>query len=178
MISLIITGDKHSGKSTFSKILYSRIMEQGLASAGGIIQVPHHQKEEQTEWYLSNLRSGEERLLLTTKEREGWPHWKRFWINQGTFKWANEYFINPNYKHDFLIIDEIGPLELEGLGYHEALVELVRRDELECDVPIIIAVVRRELVDTVIERYSLETTLNFDTKEPWEEQFKELVRDE
>ncbi|HHU88333.1 MAG: nucleoside-triphosphatase [Sphaerochaetaceae bacterium] len=176
MLALIITGDKHSGKSSFTKILCSRILGLELGTPiCGLIQVPPLAGEEQKEWYLCDMVSGEERLLLTTIEREGWPQRGRFWINQATFEWANERLLDSIGKSVFLVIDEIGPLELEGGGYHEALSELRRIDEAEGDIPILIVVVRRELVDAVIERYSLEWTKMLDTSRPWEEEFGEFV---
>ncbi len=172
MITIGITGEKGSGKSTFTHALCSRIEEFGL-STGGIIQIPPLPDQNQEERFLSDQSTGEIRLLLTTEEIQGWPRRGRFSINEATFEWARERLLAQAEKCEFLVIDEIGPLELEGGGYHEALVELRKRGD---SIPIILAIMRRELVEKVLERYPLECTQILDVSKPWDEELEKVIR--
>ncbi|NLA92539.1 MAG: hypothetical protein GX842_03740 [Spirochaetales bacterium] len=175
MIAIVITGDKNSGKSTFTHTLCSRLDEFGI-STGGVIQIPPLPDQDQKEWFLSDQSTGEVRLLLTTEETQGWPRRGRFSINLDTFEWAKERLLASAEKYDFLVVDEIGPLELEGGGYHEALVELADRDEIDSSVGILLAIVRRELLEKVVERYNLEVSQIIDVNNPWEEELDKVVR--
>ncbi len=172
MIAIVITGEKGGGKSSFTHTLCSRIEEFGL-STGGVIQIPPLPDQKQKEWFLSDQSTGEIKLLLTTEEIQGWPRRGRFSINEATFEWARERLLAQAEKCEYLVIDEIGPLELEGGGYHEALVELLNRGEA---VPIILPVVRRELVERVLERYPIEAVQILDVSTPWEEELEKVIR--
>lgn len=172
MIAIVISGDKGGGKSSFTHTLCSRIEEFGL-STGGVIQIPPLPGQEQKEWFLSDQSTGEVKLLLTTEEIQGWPRRGRFSINEATFEWARERLLAQAETCEYLIIDEIGPLELEGGGYHEALVELLNRGDA---VPIVLPVVRRELVERVLERYPMEAIQILDVSNPWEEELEKVIR--
>ncbi len=57
-------------------------------------------------------------------------------------------------KVDYLIIDEIGPLELEGLGFEPLITEIVSmRENYPCRL---IFVVRENLLDAVVTKYQIQ----------------------
>jgi len=63
-----------------------------------------------------------------------------------------------NQKEGWLIIDEVGPLELEGEGFNNVLKELIKQDHHSK----IILVVRESLVSVVVEQYGIENYEDWD----------------
>ncbi len=59
---------------------------------------------------------------------------------------------NSNHAHGWLVIDEIGPLEIEGKGFDEILTELLAGDNFNMNL---ILVVRDNLLKEVINHYNL-----------------------
>src|SRR5688500_952260 len=111
----LVTGPVHSGKTT-------RLAEWCAArtDVGGVLQ-----PEVDSQGYFENIQT-KRRIPLdaqpTDKEKKVYTIGRfRFLIS--AFAWANDCLVeapeNPAMK--WLIIDEIGPLELQGLGLHAAL---------------------------------------------------------
>jgi nucleoside-triphosphatase THEP1 len=78
-------------------------------------------------------------------------------LNIGKYKFSISSFNDiTNYtlkslesKPDFVVLDEIGPLELKGLGFHELLKSLLSSDSN------LILVIRNTLLEDIIQHYKL-----------------------
>lgn len=78
-------------------------------------------------------------------------------LNIGKYKFSISSFNDiTNYtlkslesKPDFVVLDEIGPLELKGLGFHELLTTLLGLDSN------LILVIRNTLLEQIIQNYKL-----------------------
>lgn len=78
-------------------------------------------------------------------------------LNIGKYKFSISSFNDiTNYtlkslesKPDFVVLDEIGPLELKGLGFHELLTSLLSLDSN------LILVIRNTLLEQIIQNYKL-----------------------
>lgn len=135
----IITGERGEGKTTYVLSHFS--------STQGFVSI--HRGEE---YYLRNLESGAEALLLT-REPLFSSTWKGWYINQEAFEEANETLFS--YKEGVVLLDEVGMMEVEGMGFAPFLNEAINS---EIDLVI---TVRDKFIEKVRERFfpSLTPTL-------------------
>ena len=68
-------------------------------------------------------------------------------------QWLDEHLTDPNIH--YILMDEIGPLELVGQGWYQCLCNTL--DQLENKT--LILVVRRSLIDAVIQHYDLQDVI-------------------
>ncbi len=103
--------------------------------------------------YVQRIRSGEKRLLDATGneneaelERVG-----RHLFLKETFAWARQELQISAEQTEWLVVDEIGLLELQGKGLEPALSEVLQERTVS-----LVAVVRNQLVEQVKGRYGWE----------------------
>lgn len=109
---LIVTGEKGVGKSSFCMQLANTAQQHGLVVDGlvtlGVIENGYKKALE-----LVNLRTKEERFLATSQvERPGELTTENWQFDPLAFQWGNAILNHPPRGH-MLILDELGPLELE-----------------------------------------------------------------
>ena len=72
-----------------------------------------------------------------------------------SFEWAEKELLKAReFKPQWLIIDEIGPLELQGQGFDKVIKQLLILSELS--ETNFVLVVRENLIDDVISNYNLD----------------------
>jgi nucleoside-triphosphatase THEP1 len=147
---IIVTGPTNSGKTTLMSAYCSRLdFEEGLRLGGMICMVPLPGIEK-TEWILTDLFTGEAKLLMTLRAIKGWEKRGRFFIDPSVFSWANHSIVQAFEHTDCLVFDEIGPIEIEGNGLYSSFSQALR------EYPgIIIAAVRNTLLEQVAFTFSL-----------------------
>jgi len=144
---IIYSGEKGIGKSSYLKKSFGKHL-----GVEGILQ-PRMDGIK----YLENLSSGEYRQLELHNEfhSPGNVRIGDYIFSEAVFKWGRDtllncFLLNPS----FLIIDEIGPLELAGSGLEPALSKLlILLKESETKA---LLVVRPALIERVIDIYKLE----------------------
>jgi nucleoside-triphosphatase THEP1 len=123
---LIISGHRASGKTTFCKQIVKILRSNGLDIAG-LLSLPVIKQGEEIAKDAFDIRSGVRRNLgsvrlhcrATTEVQTG-----RWTFDTKTLDWCNTIF-QSSIPCDFLVIDEIGPLEFnQGQGFIEALTAL------------------------------------------------------
>ncbi len=133
----IITGERNEGKTTLLLSIASCTENaKGFASL-----------KTSSGYNLRNLENGEERLLMTSSplfpDRIG-----RWYYDVSVFSWAENVLIA--LDSGMIFLDEIGKLELQGLGFAKALSSL-----FEKSVEVTITV-RKEYLQAVIEAFRIE----------------------
>ncbi len=111
----IITGDKGGGKTTMMLFLSSL-----LSSPVGFVCL--HRAEG---YYMKNLESGEERLLMTHLPVFS-SVWREWYYDESLFDCVYETLKNVTAGNVFL--DECGRMEIEGMGYSRTLQALLKSD--------------------------------------------------
>jgi nucleoside-triphosphatase THEP1 len=89
----------------------------------------------------------------------------RFHFLKSAFNRANTYLINAlNFKNTkFIVVDEVGKLELKGEGLHDSVCQLISHHQFIRDSHLLL-VIRDSLLDSVIHYYNI-TQYNLITKE-------------
>lgn len=81
-------------------------------------------------------------------------HIGKFVLDKEAFIEISEEVLEQSYDPEFnyIIIDEIGKLELKDEGFHLLFENLTKRDDLKADI---IVIIRDTLLEEVIEKYKL-----------------------
>lgn len=140
----LLTGPVQTGKTT-------RLMQWlvNQPNAAGILAPVLDGKR-----YVQNIRSGETKLLEATGRtgEENVPV-GRFVFSEVVFAWArNELLTAINIQLDWLVIDEIGKLELTGKGLEPAVSQALQTVPAATNI---ILVIRDTLLSQAIHHYRL-----------------------
>ncbi|MDP3443182.1 MAG: nucleoside-triphosphatase, partial [Ignavibacteria bacterium] len=161
----IITGEVHEGKTTFVSKLAELLKNSGNRVSGFLSEaVIKNGKHEG--YVMHQLEDGKKIELTSIQAVESWLPFRRFWFNPIALKEGNELLMNALKKDfDCIIIDEIGPMELQGDGWSVSLDVLKDKKE-----GIQFWVVRKNIVPQLIEKWELENykIVNINTITPVE----------
>jgi len=146
----IITGEKHSGKTTFLLRKVQELRENGsevlgVVSRGTFVGGRRHS------FFVQDIETKEERLLMSSESVKNAEKIGRFYIQQSAFDWGTKLLqkaINSDCK--IIVLDEIGRSELEGKAWADSLSELINSDKE------LYLVVRKEWVADIIENYKID----------------------
>ncbi len=138
----IFSGDTGSGKTTLLNKWATN-----TTNIGGILSPEINGKR-----YFHNINSGEKRPLESS---DGNLKVGRFTFDEDAFLWATESLLEQFQSgYDWLIIDEIGPLELkQKKGFHLLIQQLQNKASSNTRL---LFIVRATLVDEFIHTYSIQ----------------------
>ncbi|MCX7682316.1 MAG: nucleoside-triphosphatase [Anaerolineae bacterium] len=151
MSLVILTGARGAGKTTVCYKTATLARAAGYTCAGVItLSRPDGARE------VLDVRTGQIRTLTTTPGSGPVVYLGRFCFDAHVLSWGNEVLANALPCH-LLIVDELGPLELElGYGWTQAFATL---REAALIPALSLLVVRPELVDKVRLLLPVDTTL-------------------
>lgn len=139
---ILFSGPIHSGKTTrLQKFIADK-------NCDGIIAPVKDGKR-----YIQRIKTGEIKSLETTSDDSiiiG-----KYKFSKEVFSWAKEQITKSfENKIDYLVIDEIGKLELKDEGYEPELSKVINQFKVQNNFDLVL-VVRDSLVDEVIRKYKL-----------------------
>lgn len=142
----IITGPIKSGKTTHLEKLIS-----SLKDAGGITQILSGSKR-----FLHDISSGEQvELTSQTFDKDTFKIGK-FTFRKSAFIWAKEKLENSLLSgNKTIVIDEYGPLELNGEGLEPLFSEIISKIKSNFDLQVIV-VVRDKLLKEFLLKFELD----------------------
>jgi nucleoside-triphosphatase THEP1 len=147
----ILTGDKGIGKTTLVSALVSELLAKEF-TPGGILQPRSWDNEECTGYDIANILT-KKQLPLCRINHTGTE------VAVGSYSFFKDGIEHGNKalkfsglnKCDCIIIDEVGPLELEGKGWSQSLDQITA----SASCPILL-VVRESLCDRVTNRWKFQ----------------------
>jgi nucleoside-triphosphatase THEP1 len=168
----LVSGPVQGGKTTFLTKLVIELKKEGWY-VGGFLSPGSFDSGMRSGFRLQNIATGEEHALADRKERSGWFKYRRFWFNPEAFK-AGRQWIHSDMQQapSVMVIDEVGPMELEGSGWSSEL------DYLKgAGLPLQLWSVRDGILDQVLKRWDLPSKNQIDIKEMNWEQLLKLIRE-
>jgi nucleoside-triphosphatase THEP1 len=146
---MILSGEPGCGKSRLLEIFTAHLKEAGLRVSGFLASsVPGYLGS----YYLVDLRDENSVPFCSQTAPLGWERSGRFYFNPAAIDLGRSVLRScGEEKPDLVILDEIGPFELSGRIWADALSEL-----LGTIPPLVMLVVRDSLVDAVIRKWDLE----------------------
>jgi nucleoside-triphosphatase THEP1 len=155
----IVTGGIDKGKTARVLVLWDDLKDLGY---DGIVSLKVFEDEVFKGYTLKRLSDGTERMLAVREES------KIFRLQSGNlffdpeaFVWADDVIdeICKDPRCEGIIIDEIGPLELRGMGLYDAFTEALLSGKE------VIAVVRKSSLEDVLENFEIEEFVLIDVEE-------------
>eukprot|EP01119_Soliformovum_irregulare_P013473 TRINITY_DN3587_c0_g1_i1.p1 TRINITY_DN3587_c0_g1~~TRINITY_DN3587_c0_g1_i1.p1 ORF type:complete len:170 (+),score=37.56 TRINITY_DN3587_c0_g1_i1:10-519(+) len=153
---VLVSGECHSGKTTTLGEWITKNKQQH--TLGGVL-APDKDVGGMKTRHMIHLRNGTEKKLQIRKEDA--PDDQRvdicdYSFSKAVFDWGNECILQDfENEVDFLIIDEIGPLEIRRGGGLELATKQVMEKRKEKKT-IIMVVIRAKMVDDLKEHYGLQ----------------------
>jgi nucleoside-triphosphatase len=153
------TGQKHSGKTTSAASLVNIAREEGFKIAG-LLAPSVYRDGELLGFDVIDLRNETRAPLARRKAEAGKAG--RFEFLQNGLKLGNAALIVEATKSaDLIVIDEFGPLELNGRGWRKSVDMLIASSNA-----LILLVVRQELAESVRRLYADLPGLKLNAAEP------------
>jgi nucleoside-triphosphatase THEP1 len=156
--SVIVTGATGSGKTTLVTAVVERLRARG-ARVAGILAPGCLAEGRRTRFDIVDLATGERKPLAREEERVAGPHarWSRFAFSPEGLKLGHEALAEDARGADVVVIDEVGPFELSGGGWADALDALVAMPS-----GAMLLVVRESVVDAVKAKWGSAESVVYD----------------
>jgi nucleoside-triphosphatase THEP1 len=155
----VLSAEVGVGKTTVAKSLVQSLEDRGYC-IGGFLSVGNDEGSNRVGFQLVELGTSKSIVLSQTIFKEGWPATGRYFFNPEAFEFGKK-ILNPDnlHKKDLVLIDEIGPLELNNKGWATPI------DHLCTQLPIPqIWVVRKSLVSQIVKKWRIGDVYIFDLK--------------
>ena len=146
---VIIAGEKHAGKTTFTFKVVEKLKQSGFR-VGGFLAPGSFENNRRSAFNLRAVESGEEVPLCSIHFEEG-QQAGPFRFNASAIDFG-EQLLSPDEisGKDIVVIDEVGPLELKGMGWSKRLAGLLDNPE-----NVLVLVVRQGLVEEVQKHWAV-----------------------
>lgn len=155
---IIITGERGEGKSTFLLNLVTKLEEKNIP-VGGFIARGHVKNGKRSGFDIVDIHTKQE-MQLSSTQKIGNLQIGKFYFNQKAIEFGQKITEENYVKNDkFVIIDEIGPLELKNKGWSEVVEDIFNMPNKTQ-----IWTVRKSLVKSVLKRFAISEAIIFDIK--------------
>ena len=157
-LSVIVTGATGSGKTTLVQAVIERLRARG-AHVAGILAPGHLADGRRTGFDIVNLATGERKPLAREEEHVTGrhPRWSRFAFSPDGLALGHAALGEDARGADVVVIDEVGPFELSGGGWADALDALAATSS-----GAMLLVVREAVVDAVRSRWGSTESVVYD----------------
>ncbi len=143
--NFLITGPPGSGKTSVVERAMSILRGRGLR-AGGIYCPEIREGGVRLGFKIIDIMTGEERILAHVNQREG-PQVSKYRVNVANVDELSESAINRALgEADFLVIDEIAPMEIHSEGFKRAVLAA-----LDSSKPVLAVIHQRTLTGFIGE---------------------------
>lgn len=147
---VIITGDIQQGKTTFTERIVSDLSDEKFKIEGFLSKGINYEGK-RTGFNLVDIRSTEEMELCSDKKYETKVKLGNYYFNNDAIIFGNKILSSENIqKADLIVIDELGPLELKGLGWTNSIEVLTGNFSIPQ-----LWVVRKKLVEKMSTRWNI-----------------------
>lgn len=145
----VLTGKVRGGKTTLVESVVAGLQEKDLRVAG-VISRGIDQEGKRLGYLLVNIESLQKCILASVNPRSDWFQFRRFYFNPAAIDQGRSWLKQGLREGaDLLVIDEVGPLELQGGGWFPVLEEIAKIESPMCQL----WVVREQSLTEVRERW-------------------------
>ncbi len=167
----IVTGELHSGKTTFVLKLIEQL-QQNRVRVGGIVAPGFWNTNERDGFNVIDVQTGKQLPLCRRDAKEFTEVIGPFKFDKEGLTFGAEALSPAKLEQcDLVVIDEVGLLELQGKGWKKSLDEIMSATSL----PIII-VVRSSFVQRVCAQWLIHPTHVWNTSHSVEDAVKDVMR--
>jgi len=157
---IMITGDVGQGKTTFLLELID-VLKSGQLDLAGFIARGIHKNDDRVGYDLEDLASGKTCEFIRKERTAGWFRHGKYYFSPEGVKFGTAILEQVDRDNtDLLIIDEIGPVELKGKGWSDAITKLVKETRM-----MQLWVVRSHILKRVIRNWKIGDIMIIDVGE-------------
>ena len=154
---IIITGEIRQGKTTFVLNL-AELLRLENRKVAGIVAIGRDADGNREGFDLLNISTGETTFLCSNTFQENCKQIGRYYFDPSGFSTGIEWLQSSLQTHpEMIIIDEIGPLELQDKGWTQAISILLNESKT-----LQIWVIRKGLVNTILSKWKIKDALVID----------------
>lgn len=154
---VIITGDIHQGKTTFTQKIISDLLKSKIRIAG-FLSIGINENDLRTGFNLYDIESSKQFELCTNKKDERLIKFGQYYFNKETMTRGEEILSPENiFNKQLIVIDEIGPLELNDKGWSSAIEKLISTTEIPH-----LWIVRKSILKKAIRKWNIGNAYIFD----------------
>jgi len=148
----LLTGRVQGGKTTQATLLVNRLVNEGF-NVMGFLCPGTFSSGVRSAFSLVNIKTGDRIPMGSVEEPEGWVPYRRFHFNPEAFRLGSTWIRDCKTKEpDLVVIDEVGPMELEEMGWWEILQFLCNQKEL-----VQLWIVREHIIQEVAVKWKIPT---------------------
>jgi len=144
--AIIITGRKNSGKTNLIEDLLAELKFRNK-NVSGILSQAYVRKGKKVKYYVCDIQTGLKKLLCSEENTGSAVQLGNFGFYIEGINFGLEALSN---KSDFIFIDEIGRLELQGQGWSSALDNFINENN-----SIFLIGVRKDIVEKIIKKWDI-----------------------
>jgi nucleoside-triphosphatase THEP1 len=152
---VIITGDKHSGKTTFVKEMIAHLVNSGVQCTGFFAEGLWQDDGKRASFNLVTLPQNIV-IPLSNRENTSWEQHGLFRYNPEALAVGKQLLENAT-RDSIIFIDEIGKQELDGLIWADAFENVLHRN-----TNTIVITVRKSFLEDVVDKWHLNHALVVD----------------
>ena len=168
---IVVTGEIESGKTSFC-FKFAEIAKDSGYKLTGLISPGVFQNEKKVAIDLLDLETGDRRRLAELRDGdETGLSTERWSFRPETIQWGNK-ILEKASPIDFLIIDEIGPLEFNRAQGLVAALDLIDRGDFQAAL----LVIRPTLVHQASRRWEVNRLLDLSGSGPFPRTIEEFLR--
>jgi nucleoside-triphosphatase THEP1 len=156
----IISGSAHQGKTTFAMKLVNALKKKNYR-VGGFVAPGEFIQNQRSSFHITDLKTGITKPLCSREKGNGDKTGPFYFYEEGQ-QFGHQLLEPENLKDcNIVVIDEIGPFELQGMGWANSIRKL-----LACDNLIQLWVIRKNLVEEVATYFDVNNYHIIDIEHP------------
>jgi nucleoside-triphosphatase len=167
---VIITGEKGEGKTTKLLIVID-LLKKYEVPVVGFTAVGEWNNGERSKYTMVDIITGKSAIICVDKVTKGYEKHGRFYFNPRAVEFGENILYKLQSKKSVVVIDEIGPFELDGEVWHNSLVH-----HLENTHNLLLLSVRKKLVAEIVEKFNLANVSIYNTQASTDDIVKEIIQ--
>ena len=153
----IITGQINQGKTSLTRDVVAELMKKSLR-VNGFLTIGNTNDTSRNSYFIRVLNTGVEENLCSTKIDKQKPNYGRFYFEeQGILAGRRIIEQSLTTSLDLLVIDELGPMEINNKGWAPAIEKVVKQNAVAQ-----LWVVRKKLVNPVMRKWNIGNVIVFE----------------
>lgn len=166
----VITAGVGSGKTTAASDIIQSLQKKGIRCKG-FLSIGTTAEGVRSGFRLLDIHTTESVILCDTTYQEGWEPTGKYYFNPEALSFGNNLLNPANLQEtDLIVIDEIGPMELNNHGWAESIRELCHTLQTPQ-----LWIVRESLVKQVVRKWSVGDIYVFHLNQDHPDAIKEII---
>ncbi|MCF8337419.1 MAG: DUF2478 domain-containing protein [Bacteroidales bacterium] len=167
----ILTGDVDEGKTATARRIVNRLKNIGM-NIRGLLSTKNMDNPKKHGYFIKDITSGKKALLCSQNPSQGSIKTGRFYFSEEGLTFGRKILMqsleNPT---DLVVIDELGPLELNDKGWTPAIEQLLTQSKAPH-----LWIVREKLVNIIMRKWHIGDVTVFNIKEDSVEEIVEEIQ--